>query len=158
MHIGRIKGKSVVMITAVVLTALMTWGCAGKINHIYDLSTKFGGLRSYNWGPSSAPAQQFALVESNVQYLTDRVLMRKGFVKTSEKPDFMISINYDYDIDSYGYGSTLQMLTLKMYTPENKKLIWQGTASGANRTDKDSRDLKKTVERILAKFPPNRNW
>ena len=156
MRVCKAEARFALMIIAVVLTALVAWGCAAKINYSYDLGMSFGGLKSYKWGPSSAPARQFSLVESNVQFIADKVLEKKGFNKSSEKPDFMISINYDYETGSYHYqyGSELQMLNLNIYRVESKELIWQGTASGAINTNTASSDLKKAVEGILSKFPP----
>jgi hypothetical protein len=156
MRVCKAEARFVLMIIAVVLTALVAWGCAAKINYSYDLGMSFGGLKSYKWGPSSAPARQFSLVESNVQFIADQILDKKGFNKASEKPDFMLSINYDYDIGSYPYqyGSQLRMLTLNIYRVESKELIWQGTASGAINTDAASSDLKIAVQDILSKFPP----
>lgn len=156
MRVCKAETRFVLMIIAVVLTALVAWGCATKINYSYDLGMSFVGLKSYKWGPPSAPARQFSLVESNVQFIADWVLGKKGFNKSSEKPDFMISINYDYDIGSYHYQYRPQlcMLTLNIYRMDNNKLIWQGTKLGAINTDKSSSDLKKAVEDILSKFPP----
>ncbi len=70
----------------------------------------------------------------------------------------MISIYFGYDIDSYGYGTTIQMLTLKMYTPKTKSSSGRARFQAPRRTDRDSHDLKKAIERVLAKFPPHRNW
>lgn len=142
------------MIIAVVLTALAAWGCAARINYSYDLATPFDGLKNYNWGPSSAYAKQFPLIESNIRFAADKALEKKGFVKKAEKPDFMISINYDYEIDSFRYSYEIRMLNLKIYSADGRKLIWQGTAYGTINANKASRDLTKNVERILSKFPP----
>jgi hypothetical protein len=138
------------------MTALVAGCCATKINYSYDLGMSFVGLKSYKWEPSSASARHFSLVESNVRFIADQLLDKKGFNKSSEKPDFMISINYDYEIGSYycQYGPQLRMLTLNIYRVESKDLIWQGTAMGAINTDATSSDLKIAVQDILSKFPP----
>lgn len=156
MRVCKAETRFVLMIVAVVLTALVAGCCATKINYSYDMGMNFVGLKSYKWDPSLAPAQQFSLVESNVQFIADQILDKKGFNKSSEKPDFMISIKYDYDIGSYCYlyCSQLQRLTLNIYRVESKELIWQGTAMGAIDTDATFSDLKIAVQDILSKFPP----
>jgi hypothetical protein len=116
----------------------------------------FEGLKTYKWVASSALAKQYSLVETNVQFTADQILDKKGLKKSPEKPDFVISIDYDYEIGSYyqQYGSQLQMLTLNIYRAGNKELIWRGTKLGAISTDTASGDLGNAVEDILAKFPP----
>jgi len=142
-----------VMMVAVFLSGLIMGGCALQIHYSYDPGMNFTGLRSYTWDLSDLD-QQHPLIFSNVQFLADMVLQEKGFNKSSEKPDFMISIDYFLEIGSYSKGNQLRMLTLKIYRVGNKELSWRGEASGSINTNTESSDLKKAVQRILAKFPP----
>jgi hypothetical protein len=94
-----------------------------------------------------------SLVAANVQFFADQVLEQKGFKKTSENPDMLISIETEYEIGSYD-GYQLRMLTLKIVQRESKELIWRGTAPGTINADAASNELKSAVQNVLAKFPP----
>jgi Domain of unknown function (DUF4136) len=141
----------------VALLAAMTilGGCSGA-KYIYDPGTNFSGLKSYAWTPASYIGRKESLVVANVQFVADQVLERKGFKKTSENPDLLISIENEYELGTYysNDGFQLRMLTLKIYQRESKELIWRGTAPGAINTDAASNDLKSAVQDVLAKFPP----
>lgn len=131
---------------------IISMGCAG-IKYSYDPRTSFSGLKSYTWTVSSLSFWKNPLVEVNVQFVADQVLEEKGFKKTSEKPDLLISIDYESAISRYDVYE-LRMLTLDIYLVETKKLIWRGTALGTINTDAASSDLKEAVRGILAKLPP----
>jgi hypothetical protein len=134
-------------------TAMVILGCysASGVKYIYDPRTSFSGLNSYAW---TTPGQQESLVVTNVKFAADQILEQKGFKKTSENPDLLISINYTDASAYYNEGYLLSMLSLNIYRRESKELIWRGTASVDIRTDSASSDLKNAVWDILAKFPP----
>ena len=146
--------RFVLTVTAV-LVFLATGGCTTTtINHSYGINQSFAGLKNYNWGSPSALvlSRQDTVVDQNVQYIADQELKLKGFNKSSEKPDFEISIVYDYN-NEIPYSYQLRMLTMNVYRIKNKELIWRGTASRAINIDVSSGELKKAVKDILAKFP-----
>ena len=149
------KGKrSSVLGVTVLLSVLILGGCT-TIKYSYDTRTGFSGLKSYTWGPSSVIyGGQDPLLETNVRVLADQLLGQKGFTKVPEKPDLLIAINYESDIGYSQYGYQLRMLTLNIYRPDQKELVWRGTASGTIHTDAASGDLKQAVQGILANFPP----
>jgi hypothetical protein len=129
-------------------------GCYSGVKYIYDPSTSFSGLNSYAW-PSTSSGQlglHEPLVVTNVQFIADQILAQKGFKKTSEKPDLLISTEIEYETLNDRYQ--LRMLTLNIYRRESKELIWRGTAPGNINTDAASNDLKNAVRDILSKFPP----
>jgi hypothetical protein len=147
--------RSFVLAVTLFLSVLSLGGCT-SIEHSYNTSTGFFGLKSYAWLPSSvtygSSAGPDSLLEANVKVLADQFLGQKGFTKVAEKPDLLISMNYEPE-SSYG----LQMLTLNIYKSEQKELIWRGTASeriGSISTDAASGDLRRAVQGILSKFPP----
>jgi hypothetical protein len=146
--------RSLVLAVTLFLSVLSLVGCT-SIEHSYNTSTGFLGLKSYAWVPSvtyggfSGPD---FLVEANVEILADQILGQKGFAKVAEKPDLLISMNYEQE-SRYG----LRMLTLNIYKSQQKELIWRGTASeriGSISTDAASGDLRRAVQGILSKFPP----
>jgi hypothetical protein len=149
------KGKkSLVLAVTAFLSVLILWGCT-SIRYAYDTKTGFSGLRSYAWAPSSAMyGGQDYLLETNVRVLADQLVGQKGFTRVAEKPDLLISMNYESETAYGQYGYQLRMLTLNIYKSEQKELVWRGTAAGNIRTDAASGDLRKAVEGILANFPP----
>jgi hypothetical protein len=131
-------------------------GCAAKINYSYDPVADFSMGKNYNWVSGSLANRQDPLIEKNVRYYTDQSLKEKGFTLTSDKPDFMISMNYELE-----YSDPYQVRTLNLYVyGQHKGLIWQGTAVspivGTISADAASPDLAKTVKKILTNFPPRR--
>jgi Domain of unknown function (DUF4136) len=150
--------RSGFIFVALLAAMIILGGCYGAnyigTKYIYDPVTDFSGLKSYAWTPTSHIGRKESLVVANVQFVADQVLEQKGFKKTLENPDLLISIEDEYEIGTYHGTYELRMLTLKIYRRENKELIWQGTAPGAIKTDAASNDLKNAVQDVLAKFPP----
>ena len=142
------------LIATLVLLGLTMGGCATSIKYLYDTKTSFPEQKSYAWAPSWGVYRQDPLLETNVRALADQFLGQKGFTKMPEKPDLLIAINYESDIGYSQYGYQLRMLTLNIYRPDQKELVWRGTASGTIHTDAASGDLKQAVQGILANFPP----
>ena len=132
-------------------------GCAATINYFYDPVADFSTIKSYSWAPGSLAARQDPLIEKNVRYYADQSLKNKGFTLTSDKPDFVISMNYESD--SYN-PYKVQMLNLCAYRMQGKEMIWQGTATAgtlkAIKADAASPDLAQAVNEILMNFPPKR--
>lgn len=131
-------------------------GCAATINYSYDPVADFSTIKSYRWEPGSLASRQDSLIEKNVRYYADQSLKNKGFTLTSDKPDFVISMNYQSHYDS---PYKVQMLNLSVYRMQGKELIWQGTAVGTIKdikADAASPDLAEAVKKILMNFPPKR--
>jgi hypothetical protein len=128
-------------------------GCAATINYSYDPVADFSTVKNYSWLQESLASRQDPLVEKNVRYYADKFLKDKGFTLTSDKPEFVISMNYALDYyDTY----TLRFLNFYVYRAPSRELIWQGTADGAIKADATSSDLADAVKNILANFPPKR--
>ncbi len=156
--------KSLALTVTILLSVIIIGGCATAIKYSYDTRAGFSEQKSYAWAPSSVMSRQDSLLEANVQTLADQLLVQKGFTRTAEKPDLMISMNYEFDSSSYHYGYQLRMLTLNIYKIRkdmpssvglSKELVWRGTASGTINTDAASSDLKQAVDGILLNFPPH---
>jgi hypothetical protein len=135
---------------------LILGGCAAKINYFYDPVANFSTIKSYSWATESSVSQRDLLIEKNVRYSVDQSLKNKGFTLASDKPDFVISMNYKTDYDN---PYKVRMLSLYVYVNQGKELIWQGTAEGTIRdikADAASPDLAEAVNKVLMNFPPKR--
>jgi len=152
--LGRKSGTWRLVAAVVPLVVVFVGGCATTINHTYDPSANFGPLRSYAWAPGSPIYSQTRLIEANVQFLADPLLETKGFKRTTDTPDLIITVR----LENYPAGTSesyeLRMLGLDVYRADGKTLIWRGAASGSISTNAASSDLKDAVQAILATFPP----
>jgi hypothetical protein len=140
--------------TVLLAAGVILAGCATGFNYSFDPAVGYTGLKSYNWVPTGSLGQTSDLVVKNVQYQADQVLEKKGFRKTAENPDMLVSVNYENEIGINQYGYQLRMLTIGIQKADGKQLIWRGTATGTISTDAASGDLKSAVEGILKSFPP----
>jgi hypothetical protein len=128
-------------------------GCAATINYSYDPVADFSTGKNYSWGSGWVANRQEPLIEKNVRYYADRSLKDKGYILSSDKPDFMISMNYESE---YSDPYKVRVLNLYVYRMQGKELIWQGTAAGTVNADAASPDLAEAVKKILMNFPPKR--
>jgi hypothetical protein len=139
---------------AIILGASMfIGGCAATINYSYDPMTDFSTGKNYSWASGMSRNRPDVLIEKNVRYYADQSLKGKGFILTSDKPDFLISMNYESE---YSDPYKVRVLNLFVYRAQSQELIWQGTAAGTIDADAASPDLAEAVKKILAKFPPKR--
>ena len=152
--LSRRSAVRILVAIAAPLASLVAGGCGTTINHSHDPATNFGPLKNYTWAPGSPIYSQNSLVETNVQFVADPLLEKKGFKRTTANPDLVIMVK----LDNYPYGSAegyeLRMLALNVYRADGQTLIWRGTASGSISTDAASDDLNSAVQAILAAFPP----
>ena len=131
-------------------------GCAAKITYLYDPVANFSTIKSYSWATEWSGRRQDLLIEKNVRYYVDQSLKNKGFTLTSDKADFVISMNYQ---TGYNTPYKVQILNLYVYVMQGKELIWQGTAEGTIediKAEAASPDLAEAVNKILMNFPPRR--
>ena len=141
-------------LVAAVLAAVLVGGCANffggsSVAYSYEPLFSFAELKTYRWTESRSPYWGDPLLESNVRFLADRVLQTKGFVSSTDKADFIVSMRYE---GSYFYE--LRGLTLLVSRADNSAAVWRGVATGVISTDASSGDLKNAVEGILVNFPP----
>jgi len=142
-------------VAALVAAGVVLAGCAATFNHAYDPAASYEGLKSYGWAEGNAGLAQ-DIVAKNVRYHADRVLEKKGFRRTSENPDLLVSVQYENEIGINEYGYRLRMLTLVIQKADGRQAIWRGTATGSISADAASGDLRSAIEGILAKFPPTK--
>jgi hypothetical protein len=139
---------------AVILGAgMFLGGCAATIHYSYDPVADFSTGKNYSWASGWVTNRQEPLIEKNVRYYADQSLKGKGFILTSDKPDFMMSMNYESE---YSDPYKVRLLNLFVYRNQGKELIWQGTAGGTINADAASPDLAEAVKKILMNFPPKR--
>lgn len=80
-----------------VLAVFILTGAAGcatplAIDHDYDTTYDFAKFRTYDWLPSPPGDQMEDLEEKRVQGAVNAQLQAKGFSRSAESPDFLISL------------------------------------------------------------------
>jgi hypothetical protein len=156
MRVFRDKTRFGYILAIIFGVGLILGGCAATINYSFDPVADFSTIKSYTWATESSAYRQDPLIEKNVRYYADQFLKNKGFTLTSDKPDFVISMNYQLD---YGNPYKMHILSLYVYRMPGRELIWQGTAAGTIKdikSDAASNDLAEAVTKILLDFPPKR--
>jgi Domain of unknown function (DUF4136) len=158
---GACKGRQrIALIAAVLVSVLALGGCAtynkdASIKYSYDAKASFSERKSYTWSPSSYMYRKDPLLEANVRDLADQLLARKGYTRTSEKPDLTLSMSYEFEIGNSDDMYRVRTLSLNIHKIEGMELVWRGTAFGTIKTDAASGELNQTVQGILSNFPPN---
>jgi hypothetical protein len=133
------------------VTGIFLGGCAAKINYSYDPAADFSKVKSYSWDSGMYAYRQNPLIDKNVRYHTDQSLQEKGFTLNPDKPDLVISMNYETD---YSDPYKVRFLSLSVYRTQGKGMIWQGTAGGPLNAAAASTDLAEAVKKMLTNFPP----
>jgi hypothetical protein len=141
-------------LAVIFVAGMFLGGCAPTIKYSYDPAADFSMGKNYNWESGMFSNSQNLLIEKNVRYYADQSLRNKGFTLTPDRPDFVISMNYETE---YSNPYKMRILNLYVYRTQSKELIWQGTAEGTIGTinaDAASSDLAVAVKKILTNFPP----
>ncbi|MBI5582266.1 MAG: DUF4136 domain-containing protein [Deltaproteobacteria bacterium] len=136
---------------AVILAAMILVGCSPSIKYSYDARTNFPELKTYQWAAPVGVYRLDPLLETNVQFLVDRDLGKKGLTRKTDQADLLIWMNYEAEYDK---AYQLRMLTLNIARSDTREIIWRGTATGELKTDAASKKLEETVAGLLSSFPP----
>lgn len=154
---------------------------AQKISTDYDHSAPFHDFHTYSWGKVQTSDPLFV---DRIKQEVDRDLQAKGWQLQPGGGDVVVVAvgatknQQEYDTfynDLGGWGwrrgwggggfgetyTTVQQvpvgtLVVDMYSPQEHKLIWRGTASDtlSNNPDKNTGKLDKAIDKMFDKFPP----
>jgi Domain of unknown function (DUF4136) len=149
----RLSAVLVAFLAVAVLGGCGTYGTGTTVTYSYEPAFGFAASKTYRWGKARAVYRQDALVEANVRFVADREWQARGLTR-AEKADLLVWIGYEFDTESYGYGTDLRALTLNVSRADSDELVWRGLATGRIKTDAASGELKAAVETMLANFPP----
>jgi len=156
-------------------------GCSGiDVATDYNQEWNFSPYKTYDWVAIKSPSLRDPLLEtpmldSRVKSAVERELGIKGYERSEEDPDFLISYHagaktqvdvatcgYHYPSSSHCWGGEVEgyaysegTLVLDFIDSGEEELVWRGTAKGALYDDKDSKEaLNQAVAKILKDFPP----
>ena len=164
-----------VVLAALVLAAIT--GCINlRVTSDHDPSADFTGLETWGWEPGrdALPRQPRTRdADARIRAAIEAELTRRGFRKfTDDRPDFYV--NYDAALHDrrtsqtsrtqLGWSSvrTYQWvegtLTVDVFHPTSRVVIWRGTADGAvdEKAPLEERQarLEDAVRRMFDRFPP----
>jgi hypothetical protein len=173
------------MKSSTVLLALLAGtilaGCSGiDVATDYNQEWNFSSYRTYDWVAIKSPSLRDPLLESplldnRVRFAVDRELGIKGFERSEQDPDFLISFHvgtksqvdvatcgYHYPTSPHCWGGEVEgyaysegTLVLDFIDSAEEELVWRGTAKGALYDDDDAQEvLNRAVVKVLEDFPP----
>ena len=97
---------------------LLSFGCSTiTVNYDYDKEADFSSLKQYDWLESSQVIREDALLEKRIKNAINKNLHSKGFILSTENPDFLIALQgvKEHKRDVIDYGHT----TYGRYTSYN---------------------------------------
>ncbi len=167
---------------------LVMIGCAGlKVDTDYDAAFDFTTLKTFDWAAPPPDEAVDELVEKRVKSAVTGELQAKGFVPSSEAPDFLIAMHVTTKTStagSVGVGLSVGIpigrgvvsvgggkseprvkkegtLVLDVLDGKARSRIWEGTAVGALNgsllPEEQQARITHAVAEMLAEFPPKRS-
>ena len=161
---------------------------AQDVRYNFASGQDFSKFRTYKWVEIRGSDKLNQLAEQQLQAAVDAEMIKKGLTKTDEdKADLFVGYQaaigqekqYTSFSSDWGYGpgwygayrgmgggittgetSTIYVgqVTLDMYDPAQKQLVWRGTASktldAKAKPDKQKKNLTKAMAKLLKNFPP----
>jgi hypothetical protein len=153
---------------------------ATSVSTNYLPETDFSSYHTYRWvavqGPDGAETMD-SITEQQIKRAVDKQLAAKGWTHSDAGEvdayvGFQLAVEQRQHVNVYGgwgwYGGTsvtestssYGTLTLDVYDPKLKSLVWRGSASDTLRAkvspEKRQARIDKAVGKLLAKFPPKK--
>src|ERR1039457_1471634 len=167
------------------LTALMCLGVAAFAQDVqfdYDRSANFNAYKTYQWVDYKAVQVGDELLDRDIKRAVDAQLAGKGLRRVESGGDLVVGyqagVSQEKEFDSIGAGgwggqfgwgnwgntrittSTIDVgkLTIGLFDPQAKQLVWRGAASKtlniSKDPDKNYRNLEKAMAKLFRNYPP----
>ena len=169
----------------ITLTALMCLGVAAFAQEVqvdYDRSANFNAYKTYQWVDYKAVQVGDELLDRDIKRAVDEQLAGKGLRRVGSGGDLLVGyqagISQEKEFDRIGAGnwggpfgwgnwgntrvttSTIDIgkLTIGLFDPAIKQLVWRGAASKtlniSKDPDKNYRNLEKAMAKLFRNYPP----
>ncbi len=161
--------------------AITAAGCATPlaVDRDYDTTYDFSRLRTYDWLPSPPGNQMEEMTEKRVEGSVNSQLQGKGYSRSAEAPDFLVSvegIKKTVTGGSVGVGASVSVpvggrgsvslgggrskprekqegtLNLNMVDAKTNKVIWQGTATAAIQPKASPEEQQQRINQVIAEL------
>jgi hypothetical protein len=161
------------------LAALASPAAFGQsINTNYVPSTDFSKYHSYRWVAIKGASQVDQILDQEIKQAIDKQLAAKSLTKKDADPadlyiGYQVAVQQEQELNAFGspgwrFGggvadlttSTIDegTLTLDIYDPAQKTLVWRGSAtetvSKSTSPEKKQQQLDKAMGKLLKNFPP----
>ena len=165
------------------LTALLCLGVAAFAQDVqfdYNRSTNFSAYKTYQWIDYKPVAVGDELLDQDIKRAVDAQLAGKGLRRVESGGDLVVGyqagISQEKEFDSFGnrwlgwsvrqWGNTrvttstidIGKLTIGLFDPASKQLVWRGAASKtlniSKDPDKNYRTLEKAMAKLFRNYPP----
>ena len=164
------------------LTALLCLGVAAFAQDVqfdYNRSTNFSAYKTYEWVDYKPVAVGDELLDQDIKRAVDAQLAGKGLRRVESGGDLVVGyqagISQEKEFNSLGTGgwggpfgwgdrrvttSTIDVgkLTIGLFDPTSKQLVWRGAASKtlniSKDPDKNYRTLEKAMAKLFRNYPP----
>ena len=159
----------------VMLTVLTSCSTIYDVTYDYDNHINFSHLETFDWLLIKMKAGEDTITIKRIQNAANKNLLNKGYRQSSSSPDFIIVTIFETRQRSAEapdpYATAFSPYTtpppryyqegnvvLDFVDPEDKQLIWRGSARADLSEIKTPEQIEKTinaaVDKILKKFPP----
>jgi len=170
----------------IVVISLMCLGVtafAQQVQFDYDRSANFSAYKTYQWVDYQQVAVADQLLDQDIKRAVDEQLVGKGLRRVESGGDLLVGyqtrISEEKQFDAVGSGfggwggpgwsnladihgttSTVEngKLTLGLFDPAKKQLVWRGSASKTldikQDPDKNYRNLNRAMAKLFKNYPP----
>ena len=169
----------VISFTALVFLAIPAF--AQDVQFDYDRSANFGTYKTYHWIDYRPVMPGDELLDQDIKRAVDEQLAGKALRRVESGGDLVVGyqagVTQEKEFDGLGGGwgpwagplgwgngrvttSTIDVgkLTIGLFDPQAKKLVWRGAASKTLNINKDPdknyRNLEKAIAKLFRNYPP----
>jgi len=170
---------SLFALTVLVLAA----GCAPlAVDYDYDTTYDFTKLKTYEWAPSQPGNEKEELAAKRWEQAVNSQLQAKGFARTAESPDFLISmagVKKTVESGSTAVGASIAVpvgshgsvhlgggkskprvkqegtFNLNFADPRTNALIWQGSATATVQEKATPEEQQTMINQVIAEILKN---
>jgi hypothetical protein len=164
-----------------IVAVLAAAGCSTpKTNeHDYDTTYNFSPLKTYGWLPSPPGDQMQEMTEQRVQGAVNSQLQAKGYSRSAEAADFLVSvegIKKTVNGGSTGVGASISVpvgnrasmslgggksrsrekmegtLSLNIVDAKTKKVIWKGTSSAEIKGKGTPEEQQQRIDKVIGEM------
>jgi len=175
-----IMGKHARYLIFVFILSFMI-GCATRlvVDYDYDTTYDFTKLKTYDWLPSPPGSQVEDLTEKRLMSAVDTQLAAKGYGRSTDAPDFLISlqgIKKTVESGSVGVGTSIGVpvggrgsmsvgvgkskprvkqegtLVMDFIDRQANAKIWEGTATAAIQPKSSPEEQQQRINEIIAQL------
>jgi len=174
------RGKWFVMLAFVLVCAA---GCAPlTVDYDYDTTYDFSKLKTFDWLPTPPGDQMEDMVEKRFQGAMNTQLQAKGYNRTTESPDFLISmegIKKTVQKGSTAVGASISVpvgshgsvalgggkskprekqegeLTVLITERASGTLLWKGVLAAEIKPKQSPEEQQKTINAVVAELLKN---